>query len=242
MADISLTLELLELIAERFKAAPRRGPPAGGGVGGRERGRRAMTDLVTISLGLAFLAGMVSFLSPRVFPVVPSYVGFVTGLTPDELKDGGRAAARRSATATILSSEIPSALPSAMVVVISSCCRRRRRGRTSTECRVREPGSEAVAVARHSRSTCSSSSRQAPVEQSLGSVRRDPPAADPAFPVAVPVRKPGTTRTASLREESSPVRARAHHGDGAERTVPVGVNAPRAGIRAVPEGSRHRSR
>jgi cytochrome c-type biogenesis protein len=56
-----------------------------------------MTDLVTVSLGLAFLAGLVSFLSPCVFPVVPSYVGFVTGLTLDELKDGGRAAARRQA-------------------------------------------------------------------------------------------------------------------------------------------------
>lgn len=56
-----------------------------------------MTDLVAVSLGLAFLAGLVSFLSPCVFPVVPSYVGFVTGLTLDELKDGGRAAARRQA-------------------------------------------------------------------------------------------------------------------------------------------------
>jgi cytochrome c-type biogenesis protein len=56
-----------------------------------------MTDLVTVSLGLAFLAGMVSFLSPCVFPVVPSYVGFVTGMTLDELKEGGRAAARRRA-------------------------------------------------------------------------------------------------------------------------------------------------
>jgi cytochrome c-type biogenesis protein len=56
-----------------------------------------MTDLVTVSMGLAFLAGMASFLSPCVFPVVPSYVGFVTGVTLDELKDGGRAAARRRA-------------------------------------------------------------------------------------------------------------------------------------------------
>lgn len=56
-----------------------------------------MTDVVTVSLGLAFLAGMVSFLSPCVFPIVPSYVGFVTGLTLDELKDGDRAHARRQA-------------------------------------------------------------------------------------------------------------------------------------------------
>jgi cytochrome c-type biogenesis protein len=56
-----------------------------------------MTDLVTVSLGVAFLAGLVSFLSPCVFPVVPSYVGFVTGMTLDELKEGGRAEARRQA-------------------------------------------------------------------------------------------------------------------------------------------------
>lgn len=51
----------------------------------------------TVSLGLAFVAGLVSFLSPCVFPVVPSYVGFVTGLTLDELREGGRAQARRQA-------------------------------------------------------------------------------------------------------------------------------------------------
>jgi cytochrome c-type biogenesis protein len=56
-----------------------------------------MSDLVTVSMGLAFLAGLVSFLSPCVFPIVPSYVGFVTGLTLDELREGGRAAARRQA-------------------------------------------------------------------------------------------------------------------------------------------------
>jgi cytochrome c-type biogenesis protein len=56
-----------------------------------------MTDVVSVSLGLAFLAGLVSFLSPCVFPIVPSYVGFVTGLTLDELRDGDRADARRQA-------------------------------------------------------------------------------------------------------------------------------------------------
>jgi cytochrome c-type biogenesis protein len=56
-----------------------------------------MTGGVSISFGLAFLAGLVSFLSPCVFPIVPSYVGFVTGLTLDELKDGTRADARRQA-------------------------------------------------------------------------------------------------------------------------------------------------
>ncbi len=49
-----------------------------------------MTEFASFPLGLAFLAGLVSFLSPCVFPIVPSYVGFVTGLTLDELRDGSR--------------------------------------------------------------------------------------------------------------------------------------------------------
>lgn len=56
-----------------------------------------MTDMVTISLGLAFLAGLVSFLSPCVFPIVPSYVGFVTGMTIDELQEGNTNHVRRQA-------------------------------------------------------------------------------------------------------------------------------------------------
>ena len=51
----------------------------------------------SVSLALAFLAGLVSFLSPCVFPIVPSYVGFVTGLTLEELRDGDRRDARRHA-------------------------------------------------------------------------------------------------------------------------------------------------
>ncbi len=56
-----------------------------------------MMDAGTVPLGLAFLAGLVSFLSPCVFPIVPSYVGFVTGLTLDELRDGRSRDARRQA-------------------------------------------------------------------------------------------------------------------------------------------------
>ena len=58
-----------------------------------------MTDGGTISLGLAFVAGLVSFLSPCVLPLVPSYLTFVTGMTLDELtEDGGRAARTRTMT------------------------------------------------------------------------------------------------------------------------------------------------
>lgn len=52
---------------------------------------------VQISLPLAFAAGLVSFLSPCVLPVVPSYVAFVSGLTLEELRGGAPPAARRVA-------------------------------------------------------------------------------------------------------------------------------------------------
>ena len=50
----------------------------------------------TPSIGLAFAAGLVSFLSPCVLPLVPGYLSTVCGLTPGELRaTRGRAAARR---------------------------------------------------------------------------------------------------------------------------------------------------
>ncbi|HEU5262369.1 MAG TPA: cytochrome c biogenesis protein CcdA [Gemmatimonadales bacterium] len=39
----------------------------------------------TPSFALAFVAGLLSFLSPCVLPLVPSYIGFLTGLTVEEL-------------------------------------------------------------------------------------------------------------------------------------------------------------
>jgi cytochrome c-type biogenesis protein len=52
---------------------------------------------VQISFPLAFLAGLVSFLSPCVLPVVPSYVAFVSGMTLEELRGGEVPEARRAA-------------------------------------------------------------------------------------------------------------------------------------------------
>ena len=52
---------------------------------------------ITISLPLAFVAGVVSFLSPCILPVVPSYLAFVSGLTLEELRDGTVSGARRVA-------------------------------------------------------------------------------------------------------------------------------------------------
>ena len=41
---------------------------------------------MTPSLAIAFIAGLLSFLSPCVLPLIPSYVGFLTGLTLKELE------------------------------------------------------------------------------------------------------------------------------------------------------------
>ena len=57
-----------------------------------------MSDGNNISLGLAFSAGLVSFLSPCVVPLVPSYLTFVTGMTLEELTDPVGVTARRSRT------------------------------------------------------------------------------------------------------------------------------------------------
>ncbi len=43
------------------------------------------TQIPEVSLLAAFLAGIVSFLSPCVLPLVPSYVTFITGVSFDEL-------------------------------------------------------------------------------------------------------------------------------------------------------------
>jgi cytochrome c-type biogenesis protein len=40
-----------------------------------------------VSFSLAFLAGVLSFLSPCVLPLVPSYVSFITGVSFEDLKD-----------------------------------------------------------------------------------------------------------------------------------------------------------
>lgn len=41
---------------------------------------------MTPSFALAFVAGLLSFLSPCVLPLIPSYVGFLTGLTLEQLE------------------------------------------------------------------------------------------------------------------------------------------------------------
>jgi cytochrome c-type biogenesis protein len=42
----------------------------------------------SVSFAVAFAAGVISFLSPCVLPIVPGYLGFITGMSLDELQDG----------------------------------------------------------------------------------------------------------------------------------------------------------
>ena len=59
-----------------------------------------MTD---VSLTAAVLAGLLSFLSPCVLPLVPPYLTFIAGTTVEELAEGGARRARRDvALAAIL--------------------------------------------------------------------------------------------------------------------------------------------
>lgn len=50
-----------------------------------------------VSLALAFAAGVASFLSPCVLPVVPGYVSFVTGVAVEDFQSGEHAGLRRQA-------------------------------------------------------------------------------------------------------------------------------------------------
>ena len=44
-----------------------------------------MAEPASIGLALAFSAGLLSFLSPCVLPLIPSYLTFVTGVGLDDL-------------------------------------------------------------------------------------------------------------------------------------------------------------
>ena len=51
--------------------------------------------MVEVSYPGAFLAGVISFLSPCVIPLLPSYVSFITGLSFKEIKSGDRKRVRK---------------------------------------------------------------------------------------------------------------------------------------------------
>ncbi len=52
---------------------------------------------MNVTFGAAFAAGLLSFLSPCVLPLIPSYIGFITGMTAEEL-DVHRGTALKHAT------------------------------------------------------------------------------------------------------------------------------------------------
>lgn len=54
-----------------------------------------------VSLAAAFAAGLLSFVSPCVLPLIPGYVSFVSGVSVDELR-GGAPPAPGHATATVV--------------------------------------------------------------------------------------------------------------------------------------------
>ncbi len=58
-----------------------------------------MTATTHITAGIAFLAGLVSFVSPCVLPLVPAYLSLLTGESLEDLKAETRAAARLQAVA-----------------------------------------------------------------------------------------------------------------------------------------------
>lgn len=58
-----------------------------------------MLDAPAIPLGMAFLAGLVSFLSPCVLPIVPAYLSFVTGVSLRELRTSDEASQARKRAA-----------------------------------------------------------------------------------------------------------------------------------------------
>ncbi|HEX2780243.1 MAG TPA: cytochrome c biogenesis protein CcdA, partial [Gemmatimonadaceae bacterium] len=51
-----------------------------------------MESSATLGVAIAFTAGILSFLSPCVLPLVPSYIGFVTGLSLEDMSRARRVA------------------------------------------------------------------------------------------------------------------------------------------------------
>ena len=72
--------------------APQGTPPAKGG-----------WDIETqVGVVSAFLAGLLSFLSPCVLPVIPGYLSYITGLTLDQLSEGSSQYLRRVLLSSLL--------------------------------------------------------------------------------------------------------------------------------------------
>ena len=42
---------------------------------------------MSINLSIAFLAGLISFLSPCVLPLIPGYISYISGTTLNKIKE-----------------------------------------------------------------------------------------------------------------------------------------------------------
>lgn len=54
-----------------------------------------MEQAGTISFSIAFVAGVLTFLSPCILPIIPAYISYITGISFDELKEGQKREIRR---------------------------------------------------------------------------------------------------------------------------------------------------
>jgi len=59
-----------------------------GGRGTSKRGEKVVHTLMEVSIFAAFVAGLVSFLSPCVLPLVPGYISMLSGIGVEQLKEG----------------------------------------------------------------------------------------------------------------------------------------------------------
>ena len=71
--------------------------------------------MTEVGVAIAFGAGVLSFLSPCVLPLVPSYLSFVTGMSLEDLQEGGD---RR---ATLIHSILFVVGFSAIFIIFSKC-------------------------------------------------------------------------------------------------------------------------
>jgi cytochrome c-type biogenesis protein len=60
-----------------------------------------LQETQSIGLAVAFAAGLLSFLSPCVLPLIPSYVTFITGMSLDDLTESNRVRADRNRTVLV---------------------------------------------------------------------------------------------------------------------------------------------
>src|SRR5688572_32785000 len=47
-----------------------------------------MENVTLLTIGISFLAGILSFFSPCVLPLVPGYISLISGVSIDSLKEG----------------------------------------------------------------------------------------------------------------------------------------------------------